>query len=157
MKTNRSRRIFGNCRIVSKTAQMSRKKIDEMLIDSCRGSSKISLQSSCLCHSRARAWRAKNPEPFARGGPRRTGILRTAATRENDRQGSSQPEPYVKGPLWSRTGVGIDCYKVASCNVAHIHFKRGSWVEIHLAARIAEAASTLLPSIAGRPPGGFCR
>ena len=47
--------------------------------------------------------------------------------------------------------------KAPSRNSAQVYFKRGSWVEMHLAARIAESASALLPSIAGRPPGGFCR
>ena len=46
--------------------------------------------------------------------------------------------------------------RILSCQRG-FYFKRGSSVETHLAARIAASASALLPSMAGRPPGGFCR
>jgi hypothetical protein len=54
-------------------------------------------------------------------------------------------------PSWQTSSAFLDG------PLRKIHFKLGSLIEMHLAARIAEAASVLLPSVADRPPGGFCR
>jgi CHASE1-domain containing sensor protein len=46
----------------------------------------IWLQHSHLCHSRARVWRTRGIPNPAPGQGNKTGILRAAATRENDKQ-----------------------------------------------------------------------